>query len=82
MTYALMTCKPTGLRSLLDTLPAGNHLVLPGDYADPETISAGERLIEAEWGKLHVLVNCAGVLKKPIPSIRTPGGGGGYSICS
>lgn len=52
------------LQSVLKELPAGNHLLLPGSYADEKTIAAGEKLIGENWSRLDVLVNAAGIFEK------------------
>jgi 3-oxoacyl-[acyl-carrier protein] reductase len=49
------------LRALQQELPAGSHLVCPGDYSDPATAEAIRQAIQADWGRLDALVNCAGV---------------------
>ena len=52
------------LTSLIAGLPPGNHLPLVGDYAEKETIIHGEKVIGNNWGKLDVLINCAGMFEK------------------
>jgi 3-oxoacyl-[acyl-carrier protein] reductase len=52
------------LKSVLAELPAGNHLLLSGSYADEKTIASGEEMIEKNWGGLDVLVNAAGIFEK------------------
>jgi 3-oxoacyl-[acyl-carrier protein] reductase len=52
---------------LLAGLPKGNHLMLPGSYAEKETLAEGERIIAANWGVVDVLVNCAGLSVKTDP---------------
>jgi len=47
------------------SLSPGNHMMVSGNYADEETIETCRGLIRQNWGKLDVLVNCAGV------SVRT-----------
>lgn len=47
--------------SLRASLPPGDHLVCPGDYSDPATAEAIRAAIAERWGRLDVLVNCAGV---------------------
>lgn len=49
------------LYSLLAALPAGNHLVIAGSYAETKTINKGHLLLKEHWGSLDVLVNCAGI---------------------
>ena len=41
-------------------LPAGNHLVCPGDYSDPNTAEAIGESIQEKWGRLDVLVYLGG----------------------
>ena len=55
------------LAGLLGILPAGNHLLLKGSYADIETIEQGASIISDNWGVLDALVNCAGVSEKTDP---------------
>ena len=55
------------LKSLLNELTPGHHLLLEGSYAVEETILAGEKIIKENWGALDVLVNCAGLFKKTDP---------------
>lgn len=52
------------LQSVLKEMPAGNHLLLAGSYAEEKTISAGKQLIGENWSRLDVLVNCAGIFEK------------------
>lgn len=49
------------LQTVLNELPAGNHLVAAGSYADPMIIKKCGEMILERWGTLDVLVNCAGV---------------------
>ncbi len=49
------------LQELAKTLPAGKHLVCPGDYSDPAVIESIDRALRERWGRIDVLVNCAGV---------------------
>ena len=49
------------LHLLVKSLPAGDHLVCPGDYSDPTVAESIRDSIQKNWGKLDVLVNCAGV---------------------
>jgi len=49
------------LKSLLNELEPGNHLLLPGSYTSMETINNGLQLIRERWGALDALVNCAGI---------------------
>ncbi|MCS7222194.1 MAG: SDR family oxidoreductase [Anaerolineae bacterium] len=49
------------LEAVRDSLPAGHHLVCPGDYSDPATAERIGEAIRQHWGRLDVLVNCAGI---------------------
>jgi 3-oxoacyl-[acyl-carrier protein] reductase len=49
------------LQELVKNFPVRNHLVCPGDYSDPQVVAAMERELKEKWGKVDVLVNCAGV---------------------
>lgn len=49
------------LAATFQELSPGNHLMIPGDYTDPETARKLGATIEASWGELNALVNCAGV---------------------
>ena len=49
------------LKTLLNELEPGNHLLLPGSYTSMETIDKGQQLISEHWGSLDALVNCAGI---------------------
>ena len=66
------------LQELMKTLPAGDHLVCPGDYSDPEVIRKMGDTLKARWGRVDVLVNCAGVsqsaqvVDSPIEQWRKP----------
>jgi len=55
------------LEALIEELPKGDHMVLPGSYAENKTITEGERLIAKNWGALDVLVSCAGIFVKTDP---------------
>jgi 3-oxoacyl-[acyl-carrier protein] reductase len=55
------------LESVAASLPRGNHLLLPGSYAEKQTLAEGEKIIAANWGALDVLVNCAGLSEKTDP---------------
>ncbi|MBN2578311.1 MAG: SDR family oxidoreductase [Pirellulales bacterium] len=59
------------LRELEAGLPAGKHLVCPGDYSDPAVVDAMDRTIRREWGAVDVLVNCAGITSY-VDVIETP----------
>src|SRR5260221_2735639 len=49
------------LEELQQRLPAGNHLVCAGDYSDPQTSDRMSRQLKESWGRVDVLVNCAGI---------------------
>lgn len=49
------------LRSLLEEMPLGQHLVVPGDYSNAETAIAISEVVAANWGSVNCLVNCAGI---------------------
>jgi NAD(P)-dependent dehydrogenase (short-subunit alcohol dehydrogenase family) len=49
------------LNILVSSFPPGNHFACPGDYVNSHTIEAIDDRIENDWGRLDVLVNCAGV---------------------
>jgi NAD(P)-dependent dehydrogenase (short-subunit alcohol dehydrogenase family) len=49
------------LRELVKSFPEGDHLVCPGDYSALAVIHAMETELRGHWGKVDVLVNCAGV---------------------
>lgn len=55
------------LSATLNELAPGDHMLFSGSFADKETITSGEKLIEGKWGKLDVLVNCAGLFEKTDP---------------
>jgi len=59
------------LRTLADSLPAGNHLVCPGDYSDPATADAIRDAARSAWGHIDVLVNCAGIFRGA-PAVESP----------
>jgi len=51
------------LQELLNQLPAGEHFLCAGDYADPAAIQRLDEQIRHQWGRLDALVNCAGVFQ-------------------
>ena len=59
------------LKRLLTELPAGDHIHLAGDYADPDTATQLAVLLGERWGRLDALINCAGVFIAGDP-ISTP----------
>jgi NAD(P)-dependent dehydrogenase (short-subunit alcohol dehydrogenase family) len=64
------------LRQVAESLPAGDHLVCPGDYSDPRVVDEIGRAVHRSWSEVDVLVNCAGVFATsdifdtPIPQWR------------
>ncbi|HEY5914160.1 MAG TPA: SDR family oxidoreductase [Verrucomicrobiae bacterium] len=50
------------LQELAKSLPAGDHLVCPGDYSDAAVIERVDRVLRERWGHVDVLVNSAGVV--------------------
>lgn len=66
------------LRELVASLPAGHHLVCPGEYDDPRIAEALQKTLGEAWGRVDVLVNCAGislpadVLGAPLADWRRP----------
>ena len=59
------------LRTLLEEFPPGDHLACPGDYSHEQVAESIETTIRTVWGRLDVLVNCAGV-SLPAHSIDAP----------
>ncbi len=59
------------LRALVGEFRAGRHLVVPGDYGDPAVAEAILKAVQAGWGRVDVLANCAGVFRL-VHSIDTP----------
>ncbi|MBC7745841.1 MAG: SDR family oxidoreductase [Flavobacterium sp.] len=55
------------LKEVKDELPQGNHLLLPGNYAEKKTILQGEKIINQSWGSVNALINCAGLFEKTNP---------------
>jgi 3-oxoacyl-[acyl-carrier protein] reductase len=51
------------LRELTHGFPPGDHLVCPGDYHAAATAEAMGGLLRERWGRVDVLVNCAGVYR-------------------
>lgn len=49
------------LEEIRRDLPEGNHLVCAGSYDDPQVARTIQDTVQAEWGSLDALVNCAGV---------------------
>ena len=42
-------------------LTPGDHVVCPGDYSDPAVAERMYDLLDAKWGQVNAMVNCAGV---------------------
>ncbi len=59
------------LRELVTSLPPGDHLICAGDYSRPAVIQAMETKLHERWGRVDVLVNCAGVFLAA-PAIGSP----------
>ncbi len=59
------------LRDLAATFPPGKHLVCPGDYRDPATVAKMENELREHWGRVDVLVNCAGIFRGA-PAVESP----------
>ncbi len=59
------------LNELVGQFPPGHHLVCPGDYSREPVVEGIGEAIRREWGRLDVLVNCAGVVL-PAHSTDTP----------
>src|SRR5665647_1720360 len=55
------------LRTLLNELSEGNHLLLHGSYSENDTVLEGEKMIQQNWGTVDALINCAGVFEKTNP---------------
>jgi NAD(P)-dependent dehydrogenase (short-subunit alcohol dehydrogenase family) len=55
------------LADVLHELSEGNHLLLGGSYAENQTVLAGEKLIQENWGTVDALINCAGLSEKTNP---------------
>lgn len=66
------------LQKLVRQLAEGDHLVCAGDYSDPAVIQTMGETVRARWGRLDVLVNCAGVhrsaeaIESPVDEWRQP----------
>ena len=59
------------LRDLADRFPRGNHLVMPGDYSDPQTAERIGQAARERWGRVDALANIAGIFLSA-HSIDTP----------
>jgi NAD(P)-dependent dehydrogenase (short-subunit alcohol dehydrogenase family) len=66
------------LQGLVRQFPSGDHLVCPGDYSDPTVVEAMGQALYERWGRVDVLVNCAGVftaaeaVESPMDEWRRP----------
>jgi len=66
------------LRELVKSFPPGEHLVCPGSYDEVGAVAAMEKRLGESWGRVDVLVNCAGVslpadvIKSPLEEWRKP----------
>lgn len=49
------------LRDVLARLPPGQHMICAGDYSDALVADNLERMLRVKWGRVDVLVNCAGI---------------------
>lgn len=49
------------LRQVAEGLPAGKHLVCPGDYSDPGVADQVGHSVREKWGEVNALINCVGV---------------------
>jgi 3-oxoacyl-[acyl-carrier protein] reductase len=49
------------LLELIRTSAPGDHLVCPGDYSSPAVVEQMAETLRKRWGRVDVLVNCAGV---------------------
>ena len=58
------------LEAVLGSLPAGKHLQVQGSFADEATITQIAAHVAQEWGRIDVLVNCAG-FGRPTPVADT-----------
>lgn len=59
------------LVEIRESLPAGNHLICPGDFADEGVIALLRQAIQDNWGRLDVLINSVGVYA-PVDAINDP----------
>ena len=49
------------LEQVARDLPAGHHLVCPGDYSNPVVVEQMRTTVKRQWGSVDVLLNCAGI---------------------
>lgn len=59
------------LRELVKSFPSGDHLVCAGSYDSAEVAAAMNQQVRKAWGRVDVLVNCAGV-SLPANAIESP----------
>ena len=52
-----------GARALLAGLPAGEHRLVRADVIDSESLAAAAEVVRAQYGRLDVLVNNAGITR-------------------
>lgn len=55
------------LQQVYNQLPDGDHFLLRGSYADKAVMQEASEMIVQRWGKLDVLVSCAGVSRSTDP---------------
>jgi NAD(P)-dependent dehydrogenase (short-subunit alcohol dehydrogenase family) len=63
--------RATRLEELVAQFPPGDHLVCAGDYSDPAVVEAIGKKLRERWGRVDVLVNCAGI-SQPAEAIDSP----------
>jgi 3-oxoacyl-[acyl-carrier protein] reductase len=63
--------RETMLVEIQESLPAGDHLVCPGDFTDTAVIEAMRQTIQRDWGQLDAIINSAGVYA-PVDAINDP----------
>src|SRR5262245_42962823 len=51
------------LKELVASFPAGDHLLCAGDFSDTKILESLKSLLDAKWGSVDVLVNCAGIFE-------------------
>jgi 3-oxoacyl-[acyl-carrier protein] reductase len=59
------------MQSVVEALAPGDHIAVRGDYADEKTIIRCCDLIQLHWGRLDVLVNCAGISERTVVTETT-----------